>query len=94
LTVPVVLTASGDYFNLERFLDSLEGLQRSMLVDGFTVTYQASKSGAAPSATPQIGAGELTVGIQARVFLTSAPLAQLATPSSGSSAAHSPVTAK
>jgi len=93
LTMPVALTVSGDYFNLERFLDSLEGLQRSMLVDGFTVTYQAPKTAPA-SATPQVGSGELTVTIQARVFLTAAPLAQLATPSSGSSAAHSPVTAK
>lgn len=79
LTIPVALTASGDYFNVERFLDTLEGLQRSMLVDGFTVTYQPPKTGA-PSATPQIGSGELTVSIQTRVFLTAAPLGQLATP--------------
>ncbi len=71
MAIPIGITASGDYFNLERFLDSLEGLQRSMLVDGFTVTYQPPKTGA-PSATPQIGSGELTVNIQTRVFLTAA----------------------
>jgi len=86
LAIPIGLTASGDYFNLERFLDSLEGLQRSMLVDGFTVTYQPPKTGA-PSATPQIGSGELTVNIQTRVFLTAAPLGQLATPAISTSTA-------
>jgi len=86
LTIPVALTASGDYFNVERFLDTLEGLQRSMLVDGFTVTYQPPKTGA-PSATPQNGSGELTVSIQTRVFLTAAPLGQLATPAISTSTA-------
>lgn len=85
LTIPVALTVSGDYFNLERFLDSLEGLQRSMLVDGFTVTYQAPHAGTS-SATPQVGAGELNVSIQARVFLTSTPLGALVTP--GSTVTH------
>lgn len=74
MTVPVTLSVSGEYFNLERFLDSLESLQRSMLVDGFSVTYQGTKAAAA-SGTPQPNSGELNVSIQARVFQTSGPLA-------------------
>lgn len=74
--IPVVLSVSGSYFNLEKFLDNLEGMQRALLVDGFTIAFQSNPATAAVSATPRptIGGGELTITLQTRVFMTSAPL--------------------
>lgn len=81
MAIPVTLNVSGGFFNMERFLDSIEGLQRSMLVDGFTVAYQAPATAAntantasAGPAPPRVGGGELMVTITARVFETTAPL--------------------
>jgi Tfp pilus assembly protein PilO len=82
--IPLALSVSGSYFDVEQFLDQLEGLQRSMLVNTFTISAQGSPS--TSSGTPNnsssgtsgssgtVGAGELTVTIQAEVFMTTAAL--------------------
>lgn len=72
--IPLNLAVTGSYFDIEQFLDQLEGLQRSMLVDTFTIGYQGDKSGAAAGGAPTVGSGELTVTIQAEVFMTTAAL--------------------
>jgi Tfp pilus assembly protein PilO len=70
-TLPLTLTVSGQFFDLERFLDKLEGLQRALLVNGFTVAFQPPSG----SAARRPNSGELTVTVQAAVFMTSSPLA-------------------
>ena len=69
--VPLTLDVSGSYFELEQFINKLEGLKRSFLVTGFTVTPVASETAAAGDSTGSTGAapGDLTIKIQARVFL-------------------------
>jgi Tfp pilus assembly protein PilO len=85
-SMAVVLTVSGSYINLEQFLSRLEGLPaglpapdssyltRALLVDGFSVAYASTNSTSTSGATHSIGAGELTVTIQTRVFQTASPL--------------------
>lgn len=70
--IPVSMSVSGSYFDIEQFLNKLEGLQRSMVVNTFTIGYQAAQGGA--GAAPAVGAGELTVSIQAEVFMTTQAL--------------------
>lgn len=82
--IPLSLSVTGSYFDIEQFLDRLEGLQRSMLVKTFTVGYQGDKS-ASSGSTQTVGAGELTVSIQAEVFMTTAALGS-ATPAAAGSA--------
>ncbi len=71
--IPVVLTVTGGYFQLERFLDGIEGLRRSMLVNSFSLAYKTS-SGAGSTTTATIGKGELSATITAAVFSATAPL--------------------
>lgn len=60
--VPLNLEVKGGYFELEQFFNHLEGLQRSLLVSGFTVAPGADAEGVSP--------GDLTVTIQGRVFVS------------------------
>lgn len=70
--IPVSMSVSGSYFDVEQFLNRLEGLQRSMVVNTFTVGYQNGHGGS--GSAPTVGAGELTVSIQAEVFMTTQAL--------------------
>jgi Tfp pilus assembly protein PilO len=67
--IPLTLTVSGSYFNIEAFLDRLETMKRAILVDGFSVNYQGS---AEDPLSPN--SGELALTINARAFMTTAPL--------------------
>lgn len=49
MTVPVQITVRGSYFQLEKFLSSLEQLQRRYLVTGYTLTPGATGAGASTS---------------------------------------------
>jgi Tfp pilus assembly protein PilO len=69
--VPLNLKVSGSYFELEQFINKLEGLQRAFLVSGFTV---------ATDAGTEVAPGSLTLDLQGQVFLSSAASAP-ATPS-------------
>lgn len=87
--IPVVLTVSGGYFQMERFLDSVEGLQRSMLVNSFTLAY--AKTGApASGSAPTVGQGPITATINAQAFMSTAALGTAAssTPAAGSATAN------
>ena len=58
--VPLVLNVTGSYFELEQFLNRLEGLKRSLLVSGLSVSPATSEDGAT---------GDLTAVLTGRVFL-------------------------
>jgi Tfp pilus assembly protein PilO len=67
--VPVILNATGSYFEVEQFLNKLEGLKRSFLVTGFSL-----KPGASASSS------QLQISITARVFLSPAQAAAAVNP--------------
>jgi Tfp pilus assembly protein PilO len=72
--VPLTLKVSGGFFELEQYVNRLEGLKRSFLVTGFTV-----KPAEGTEAVP----GSLTIEIQGQVFLAppaAAPTAAASTP--------------
>jgi Tfp pilus assembly protein PilO len=61
--VPLALKVTGSYFELEQFLNKLEGLKRSMLVSGFSVT-------PVDSAGTDAAEGDLSLALTGRVFLS------------------------
>jgi type IV pilus assembly protein PilO len=80
--VPLTLEVSGSYFELEQFVNKLEGLKRSFLVTGFTLAPSTEgTSGTTGSTTAASGPapGDLTLSLQGRVFL-SPPVSATATP--------------
>lgn len=90
--VPVTLSVTGTYFNIEQFVSNLEGLQRAIIVDGWSMA-PGGKGGAAgaPSAPAAATAtDQLTAQITARVFM--AP-GSAATASTGTVVHPAPTTA-
>jgi len=77
--VPLTLNVTGSYFELEQFINKLEGLKRSFLVSGFTL---APATGGAASATgTEAGGpapGDLTLALTGRVYLAPATAAPAA----------------
>ena len=84
--VPIVVKATGSYFEMEQFLNKIEGLKRSFLVTGFTL----KKSESTGSST-----GDLDLVIQGRVFLSpaAAATAGATVPAPGVTATTAPSTA-
>jgi Tfp pilus assembly protein PilO len=70
--VPLVVKTTGGYFEMEQFLNKLEGLKRSFLVSGFTLRFDENAEEAAAA-----NAGPLTLEITGRVFLSPAAAAVL-----------------
>jgi len=68
--VPLNLTVTGSYFELEQFLNKLEDQKRALLVSGFTI---------APAGSEDATAGDLSVTLNARVFLSQAAAPTTAT---------------
>jgi type IV pilus assembly protein PilO len=58
--VPLEVKVGGSYFELEQFVNKLEGLKRSFLVTGFTLSEPTD---------PEAAAGDLLLSLQGRVFL-------------------------
>jgi hypothetical protein len=85
--VPLTLNVTGSYFELEQFINKLEGLKRSFLVTGFTLTpAEASVDDSAVADGP--APGDLTVVLQGRVFLSPQVVSPTATqPTPAASAA-------
>lgn len=75
--VPLNLKVTGSYFELEQFINKLEGLRRSFLVTGFKVDASQANASATSGAGAGAATGELTLDLQGRVFL--APPAQTTT---------------
>jgi type IV pilus assembly protein PilO len=59
--IPIVVQVQGSYFNIEQFFSAVEGLNRAMLVNGFTMT-PASGTGATSSTGASGGAGSSVAG--------------------------------
>ena len=80
--VPLTLNVTGSYFELEQFINKIEGLKRSFLVSGFTLAPASGADAAATTATvagPNAPApGDLTLALQGRVFLAPAAAAPAA----------------
>lgn len=87
--VPLTLEVTGSYFELEQFVNKLEGLKRSFLVSGFTLAPAegAATSGGAPEANAP-APGDLTLAVTGRVFLAPpAPAATVTQPTPAAPAA-------
>jgi Tfp pilus assembly protein PilO len=83
--IPVALTVTGSYAQLESFLDDIEKLPRSMLVNTFTLSY-AGTAGTAKATGPVVGDGEISATINAEVFMSTADLGSTTlTPSASAS---------
>jgi Tfp pilus assembly protein PilO len=62
--VPLALEITGSYFEVEQFINKLEGMQRKYMVSGFTLTPLAASS------TDGSTAGGLTLSLSGQVFLS------------------------
>ena len=80
--VPLTLAVSGSYFELEQFINKLEGLRRSFLVTGFTLAPAAGDTAASGTTTDAAApaAGDLTLSLQGRVFIAPPAAATATTP--------------
>ncbi len=76
-TIPVSLAVVGSYFNIERFLNGLEGLPRAMRVTSVSLA-----TGGSPIEPPGVKPppGLLTASIQAQVFQAVGRAAAIAVP--------------
>lgn len=83
-TVGVNLTVTGDYAEIEQFESALEGLKRTFLVTGFTLTGGASTAGSSSSSSTGITA---SLTGQALVHST-IPAAVTPTPTPSASTGH------
>jgi type IV pilus assembly protein PilO len=63
--VPIVVKASGSYFEVEQFINKIEALKRSFLVSGFTLKPGADKT----------ESEQLEISVTGRVFLSPAQAA-------------------
>ena len=63
--VPVVVTVSGSYFELEQFVNKIEGQRRAMQVTGFTLT-----PGDQTATTSDASGNDLKLTLQSRVFIS------------------------
>jgi Tfp pilus assembly protein PilO len=79
--IPVSLAVSGNYSEIEGFLDDLEGLQRSMLVNTFSLTGGGGTSTSSTTSTPN----EITATINAEVFMATTALGSTTSTPSASS---------
>ena len=68
--VPITVKTTGSYFETEQFINKLEGLKRSFLVSGFTLTTSQATGSDGSALT-----GALDLQIQGRVFLSPAAAA-------------------
>lgn len=59
--VPLTLSVSGSYFELEQFVNRLEGLKRSFRVTGFTLGTASGQTATA---------GDLSITLQGQVFMS------------------------
>lgn len=84
--VPLALNVTGSYFELEQFINKLEGLKRSFLVSGFSLAPAGGGDGAS-SATDGPAPGDLTLALQGRVYLAPAAASAAAPPTPAASPA-------
>ena len=68
-SIPLTLQVQGSYFNVEQFFSAVEGLNRAMLVTGFSLASASGPSGGAAASGPDaLPPGTLNASITAQVF--------------------------
>lgn len=71
--VPLALEISGSYFEVEQFINKLEGMQRKFLLTGFTLKASSGATGTtSTTTTTTTGTGDLTLSLTGQVFLSPA----------------------
>jgi Tfp pilus assembly protein PilO len=83
--VPITVKVTGTYFEMEQFLNKVEGLKRSFLVTGFTLKSAPASMGS--------DVEKLNLEIKGRVFLSPAAAATAAASTATAPAVTSPSTA-
>jgi Tfp pilus assembly protein PilO len=78
--VPLTLSVTGSYFEVEQFLNKLEDLKRSMLISGLTMTPGGGVSTSTTSGGGDASPSDLKVVLTGRVFLTQASAPTTTTP--------------
>jgi Tfp pilus assembly protein PilO len=68
--VPILLKATGSYFEVEQFVNKIEGLRRSFLVTGFSLKPSADKT----------VSNQLDIAVTGRVYLSPAQAAAATNP--------------
>jgi Tfp pilus assembly protein PilO len=81
--VQISMSVSGGYAEIEQFESALEGLKRTFLVSGFSMT-GGSKVDSTGKSTPSDGSTDITTSIDGQVLLKSVPVAT-PTPAAASS---------
>jgi Tfp pilus assembly protein PilO len=61
----IAVTATGSYFSVERFVAAIEGMQRSVMVTGFTL--------APDQGTTTVTSGELSLSLNLQAYFTAPP---------------------
>lgn len=87
-SLPLSLEITGNYFEVEQFINKLEGMQRKFLLTGFSLKPggPAANAAAGSTGTTTTGTGVLSLSLIGQVFLS--PNAESSTP------AAAPVTAQ
>lgn len=67
--LPLQLEITGSYFEVEQFLNKLEGMQRNYLVTGFSLKPGEAAAGGA-TGTAATGTGDLSLSLTGQVFLS------------------------
>jgi Tfp pilus assembly protein PilO len=78
--VPLTLSVTGSYFEVEQFLNKLEDLKRSMLISGLTMTPGGGVSTSTSAGGADASPSDLKVVLTGRVFLTQASAPTTTTP--------------
>jgi Tfp pilus assembly protein PilO len=68
--VPLSLDVTGSYFEVEQFINKLEGMQRKFLLTSFTLKAAGDSASTSTSTTTTSTAGGLTLSLSGQVFLS------------------------
>jgi Tfp pilus assembly protein PilO len=89
--VPLQLDITGSYFEVEQFINKLEGIQRTFLVTGFTLKPGSSVSTTTTTTTTTTGTTDgLTLSLTGQVFLAPNVASTTSTPAAAPVAAQAP----
>jgi Tfp pilus assembly protein PilO len=90
-TVPLQMEITGSYFEVEQFINKLEGIQRTFLLTAFTLKPGTGASTATTSTTTTTGTTDgLTLSLTGQVFLAPNVASTTSTPAAAPVAAQAP----
>jgi Tfp pilus assembly protein PilO len=89
--VPLQLEITGSYFEVEQFINKLEGIQRTFLLTGFTLVPGGGAATTTTTATTTTGTTDgLTLSLTGQVFLAPNVASTTSTPATAPVAAQAP----